>query len=84
MRDYVKRGTVAQFGLWDVKQQGALATYVANEIVVKGKKLKVGIASEVKGIGKVKVEPNSIQGYDYEGRRERNYRTTRTSRIYEG
>ena len=66
MRDYVKRGTVAQFGLWDVKQQGALATYVANEIVVKGKKLKVGDSFEVKGIGKVKVEPNSIQGYDYE------------------
>lgn len=66
MRDYVKRGTVQQFGLWDVKQQGALATYVANEIVVKGKKLKVGDSFEVKGIGKVKVEPNSIQGYDYE------------------
>ncbi|MGX5478344.1 autoinducer 2 ABC transporter substrate-binding protein LsrB [Bacillus thuringiensis] len=66
MRDYVKRGTVQQFGLWDVKQQGALATYVANEIVVKGKKLKVGDSFEVKGIGIVKVEPNSIQGYDYE------------------
>lgn len=66
MRDYVKRGTVEQFGLWDVKQQGALATYVANEIVVKGKKLKVGDSFEVPEIGKVKVEPNAIQGYDYE------------------
>ena len=44
----------------DVKQQGALATYVANEIVVKGKKLK-GDSFEVKGIGKVKVEPNSFK-----------------------
>ncbi|MEH6979652.1 autoinducer 2 ABC transporter substrate-binding protein, partial [Bacillus pseudomycoides] len=66
MRDYVKRGTVELFGLWDVKQQGALATYVANEIVVKGKKLKFVDSFEVPNIGTVKVEPNSIQGYDYE------------------
>ena len=51
MRDYVKRGTVAQFGLWDVKQQGALATYVANEIVVK-EEVKSRDSFEVKGIEK--------------------------------
>ncbi len=65
MRDYVKRGTVEQFGLWDVKQQGALAAYVAYLMTVEGKELKVGDEFEVPEIGKVKIEPNTIQGYEY-------------------
>jgi AI-2 transport system substrate-binding protein len=66
MRDYVKRDTVKQFGLWDVKKQGALAAYVAYLMTVEGKELKVGDEFDVPNIGKVKIEPNSIQGYDYE------------------
>ncbi|MGG1575437.1 autoinducer 2 ABC transporter substrate-binding protein LsrB [Fictibacillus sp. NRS-1165] len=65
MRDFVKRGTVKQFGLWDVKQQGALAAYVSYLMTVKGKNLKVGDSFDVPGIGKVKIEPNTVQGYDY-------------------
>ena len=65
MRDYVKRDTVKQFGLWDVKKQGALATYVAYLMTVEGKKLQVGDEFDVPNVGKVKIEPNSIQGYDY-------------------
>ena len=65
MRDYVKRGTVEQFGLWDVKRQGALAAYVAYLMTVEGKELKVGDEFDVPEIGKVKIEPNTIQGYEY-------------------
>lgn len=65
MRDYVKRDTVKQFGLWDVKKQGALAAYVAYLMTVEGKNLKVGDEFDVPNVGKVKIEPNSIQGYDY-------------------
>jgi AI-2 transport system substrate-binding protein len=65
MRDYVKRDTVNQFGLWDVKKQGALAAYVAYLMTAEGKDLKVGDEFEVPNVGKVKIEPNTIQGYDY-------------------
>jgi AI-2 transport system substrate-binding protein len=65
MREYVKRDTVKQFGLWDVKKQGALAAYVAYLMTGEGKELKVGDEFEVPNIGKVKIEPNTIQGYDY-------------------
>lgn len=66
MRDYIKNGTIKSFGLWDVKKQGAIAAYTAYLMTVEGKKLKVGDTFEVPDIGEVKIEPNSIQGYDYE------------------
>ena len=65
MRDYVKRDTVKQFGLWDVKKQGAIAAYTAYLMTVEGKELKVGDTFEVPGVGEVTIEPNSIQGYEY-------------------
>ncbi|MTI57886.1 MAG: autoinducer 2 ABC transporter substrate-binding protein LsrB [Geosporobacter ferrireducens] len=64
MRDFVKDGTVPKFGLWDCKIQGAIGAYVAYWLAA-GNTFKVGDAIEVPGIGSLKVEPNTIQGYSY-------------------
>lgn len=65
MRDFVKDGTVKNFGLWDVKIQGAISAYVGYYLAA-GNKLKVGDTLDVPGVGTVKVESNKTQGYDYE------------------
>ncbi len=65
MRDFVKDGTVRNFGLWDVKVQGAIGAYIAYWLA-SGNEIKVGESIDIPNIGTVKVEPNSIQGYEYD------------------
>lgn len=65
MRPFIENGTINNHGLWDVKDQGALAVYVAYWLA-KGEGLKVGDSIDVPELGSVKVEPNTIQGYDYD------------------
>ncbi|WHZ02607.1 autoinducer 2 ABC transporter substrate-binding protein LsrB [Neobacillus sp. YX16] len=64
MRQFIENGTIKNHGLWDVKDQGALAVYTAYWLA-KGNDLKVGDSIDVPDMGSVKLEANSIQGYDY-------------------
>lgn len=65
MKEYIKNGTLERFALWDVKAQGALSVHVA-KMLIEGEELNVGDTFEVEGFGELEVQPNSVQGYDYE------------------
>lgn len=64
MKNFVKDGTVKEFGLWDVKTMGGIAVYVSYWLAA-GHQLNVGDSVDVPGVGKLTVQPNSIQGYSY-------------------
>lgn len=65
MRPFIENDTIQRFALWDVKKQGELSVAVAAKLL-EGTELNVGDTIEVEGMGTVEVQPNSVQGYDYE------------------
>lgn len=59
MKGFVKNGTVPVFGLWDVKVQGAMASYLAAYLAA-GNTFKVGDKIDIPTIGVVEVYPNTV------------------------
>ncbi len=65
MKEYIANGTLKRFALWDAQAQGALSVHIA-KMLIEGEELNVGDTFEVEGFGELEVQPNSVQGYDYE------------------
>src|SRR5439155_23527798 len=55
MRKYVKKGCAKKFGLWNEKNLGYLATYVAHNVVAKKLTGKIGQTFTAGRLGKFKV-----------------------------
>ncbi len=64
MRDFIKDGTLTQFGLWDCTVQGAMGSYLAYYLAA-GNTFKVGDKIDIPTVGEVEVMPNSVLNYDY-------------------
>ena len=64
MRDFIKDGTLTQFGLWDCEVQGAMGSYIAYWLAA-GNTFSVGDMIDIPTIGTVEILPNSVLGYDY-------------------
>ena len=64
IKKYAKDDIIEEWGLWDVKVQGALAVYLANYLA-SGNQVKVGDKIKVPGIGEVEVQNNSILDPNY-------------------
>ena len=64
IKKYAKDDIIEEWGLWDVKVQGALAVYLANYLA-SGNQVKVGDKINVPGIGEVEVQNNSILDKKY-------------------
>ncbi len=65
MRDFVKDGTLTQFGLWDCEVQGAMGAYIAYWLAA-GNEFAVGDTIDIPNIGEVEIMSNSVLGHTYE------------------
>lgn len=64
MRDFIKDGTLKQFGLWDCEVQGAMGAYIAYWLAA-GNDFVVGDKIDIPTVGEVEIMPNSVLNYDY-------------------
>ena len=65
MRDFVKDGTLTQFGLWDCEVQGAMGAYIAYWLAA-GNEFVVGDSIDIPNVGVVEIMPNDVLGVDYD------------------
>ncbi len=63
MREFVKDGTLVNFGLWDCKIQGAIGAYLGYWLAM-GNTFKVGDMISVPGVGDLEVLPNTVLNPD--------------------